>query len=150
MMRRVSLVWVVITTVLALAQVPQPKPLSPFEQELISNQKQFMQAWQEKNVVFAGQMVSDDFKGVAKNGDLYDKNELVGDVHEGLPKDFRTYDFEVVRLDESCAIVTYNEIVPGAQPRYRHISDTWTKDGGKWKLKFRQLTPNLWSAVDLD
>jgi len=30
------------------------------------------------------------------------------------------------------------------------MSDTWAKDGGKWKLKFQQYTPNLWSATDFD
>jgi hypothetical protein len=30
------------------------------------------------------------------------------------------------------------------------MADTWAKIGGRWQLKFRQLTPNLWSANDLD
>lgn len=135
---------------LVFAQAPPAKPLSPFEQELINNEKQFMQAWQEKNVAYVSQAVSDDFKGIAPNGDFYDKGELVGAILEGLPKDFRIYDIEVVRIDDSCAVVVYNTIVPGSRPRYRHMSDTWTKDGGKWKLKFQQITPNLWSALDLD
>lgn len=150
-MRKLSLLSVMLMAVsLTFAQTPAAKPLSPFEQELISNQKQFIQAQQEKNVAYVAQAVADDFKGIAENGDFYDKSELVGGVHEGLPKDFRMYDIEVVRLDESCAVVAYNEIVPGSHPRYRHMSDTWTKEGGKWKLKFEQLTPNLWSAHDLD
>lgn len=150
-MRSLSCLWVMaISAGLTFAQAPQSKPLSPFEQELISNQKQFMQSWQEKNAAAVGQAVNDDFRGIASNGDLYDKSELIDDVHEGLPKDFRTYDFAVVRIDDSCAVVAYNEIVPGARLRYRHMSDTWTKAGGKWKLVFRQVTPNMWSALDLD
>jgi hypothetical protein len=134
---------------LSFAQTAQ-KQLSPFEQELISNQKQFMQAWQEKNSAYVNQSVSEDFKGIAQNGDSYEKGDLLTASEEGLPKDFRMYEIEVVHLDDSCAVVTYNEIVPGSRPRYRHMSDTWVKDGGKWKLKFQQLTPNLWSALDLD
>jgi hypothetical protein len=150
-MRSLSLLCMMVVGVsFVFAQAPRAKPLSPFEQELIGNQKQFLQAWQEKNAALVSKTVSDDFRGIAPNGDLYERSELVGNVHEGVPKDYRTYDFTVVRIDESCAVVAYNEIVPGAHPRYRHMSDTWTKDGGQWKLKFRQMTPNLWSALDLD
>jgi len=141
---------VVVSVTLAFAQTSAPKARSPFEQELVTNEKQFMQALRDKNVAYVTQTVSDDFKGIATNGDFYEKEELVGAAQEGLPKDFRIYDVRVVRLDEGCAVVTYNQIVPGGRPRYRHMSDTWTRDGGKWKLKFRQLTPNLWSATDLD
>jgi hypothetical protein len=30
------------------------------------------------------------------------------------------------------------------------MTDTWAKVGSQWKLKFRQITPNLWSENDLD
>jgi hypothetical protein len=30
------------------------------------------------------------------------------------------------------------------------MADTWAKIGGQWELKFRQITPNLWSETDLD
>jgi hypothetical protein len=149
--RKISLLCtIVISVALAWAQTPAARPLSPFEQELVNNEKQFMQALQEKNVAYVNQSVSDDFKGIGTNGDLYEKEELVGTAQEGMPKDLRVYDVLVVRLDDGCAVVAYNLIVPGARPRYRHMSDTWTKDGGKWKLKFQQTTPNLWSALDLD
>jgi hypothetical protein len=150
-MQKFSLLCVMLMAVsLTFAQTPAAKSLSPFEQELVNNQKQFIAAQQEKNVAYVAQAVADDFKGIGENGDFYEKSELVGGVREGLPKDFRMYDIEVVRLDESCAVVTYNEIVPGTRPRYRHMSNTWVKDGSKWKLKFEQLTANLWSAHDLD
>jgi hypothetical protein len=139
-----------ISANLLFAQALPSKALTPFEQELVNNQKQFLQAWQDKNVTYLSQAIANDFKGIAQNGDFYDKDEFVSTAHEGLPKGFRVYDIEVVRLDESCAVVAYNEIMPGERPRYRHLSDTWTKDGGRWKLKYQQLTPNLWSALDLD
>jgi hypothetical protein len=88
------------------------------------------------------QAVADDFRGIGTNGDFYDKDELVGIAHEGVPKDLRVYDVQVVRLNDDSAVVTYNLIIPGARPRYRHMSDTWAKDGGKWKLKFQQTTTN--------
>ena len=150
-MRSVSLLCAVVVSVaVAFAQPPAPKPLSPFEQELVNNEKQFIQSMQDKNVAYLSQTVSDDFKGIATNGDFFEKEELVDTAQEGMPKDVRIYDVRVVRLDDGCAVVAYNIIVPGAHPRYRHMSDTWTKDGGKWKLRFQQTTPNLWSALDLD
>jgi hypothetical protein len=150
-MRSIFLLCAVLLTLgQALAQTPQPKPLSPFEQDLVNNETQFMQALAEKNVAYLNQAVADDFKGIGTNGDFYDRGDVVGAAQEGVPKDVRVYDVRVVRLDDGCAIVTYNLIVPGAHPRYRHMSDTWAKDGGKWKLKFQQTTPNLWSALDLD
>ena len=140
----------IIGVSLVSAQVPSAKPLSPFEQELVDNEMQFIEALRAKNVASVTQSLGDGFQGIGPNGDFFDQGELVAAAREGLPKDFRIYDIRVVRLDDSSAIVTYNDIVPGSHPRYRHMSDTWAKDRGQWKLKFRQVTPNLWSALDLD
>ncbi len=141
---------VVVGVTLAFAQAPVSKSLSAFDRGLVNHEKQFLQAMQDKNAAYVGQIVSDDFKGVATNGDLYEKEELLSAAREGLPKDFRIYDVRVMRLNADCAVVTYNNIVPGAHPRYRHVSDTWTREGDEWKLRFEQETPNLWSANDLD
>ena len=141
---------VLITVSLAFAQTPQSKPLSPFEQELANNQNQFMQALAQKNVGYVNQSVAADFKGIGANGDFYDRDEVLGSAHEGLPKDLRVYEVQVVRLNDDSAVVAYNLIIPGARPRYRHMSDTWARDKGKWKLKFQQSTANLWSATDFD
>ena len=148
MRRNLLLSAVLISTALVYAQTP--RPLSAFEQELVSSEKQFVQALEDKNVAYVTQTVSDDFKGIGPNGDFYEKGDLVGDAQEGRPKDMRVYDLRVIRLDAGCAVVAYNTITPGARPRYRHVSDAWTKEGGQWKLRFQQTTPNLWSATDLD
>jgi len=148
-MRRIlSLSAFLISTALVFAQ--NPRPLSAFEQELVSSEKQFVQAFEDKNVAYVNQAVRDDFKGIGTNGDFFEKGDLVGDAQEGVPKDFRVYDLRVIRLDAECALVAYNTITPGARIRYQHISDTWTKEDGQWKLRFRQATPNLWSATDVD
>jgi len=139
-----------LTVSLAIAQTPQSKTLSPFEQELVTNQNQFMQALADKNVAYVNQAVANDFHGIAPNGDYYGKDELVGEAQEGLPKDLRVYEITVVHLTDDSAVVSYNLIVPGSRTRYRHMSDTWAKVGGKWMLKFQQFTPNLWSAMDFD
>lgn len=150
-MRMLSLVCAVVMCCgLAQAQVPQAKALSPFEQELIANHHQFMQALAEKDVAGVNAAVADDFRGIGTNGDSYDREEIIGSAHEGLPKEVRVYEIHVVRLDDDAAVVSYNFIVPGSRIRYRHMSDTWAKVDGKWKLKFQQATVNLWSATDFD
>jgi len=147
---RLLLFAILITGGMALAQAPQAKPLSAFEQELVNNQNQFMQALAEKNVASVNQSVAADFQGIGTNGDFYDRSDIIAMAQEGMPKDLRAYEMVVVRLNDDAAVVSYNLIVPGSRVRYRHMSDTWAKVGGKWMLKFQQFTPNLWSATDFD
>jgi hypothetical protein len=135
---------------MALSQAPSSKPIPAFDQQLIDRQKQFLQATQSKDATVVDRAIADDFQGIATNGDFYDKSELVESAQAGAPKNMRAYDFHVVKLNDDSAVVAYNLIVPGEHPRYRHMADTWARVDGQWKLKFRQITPNLWSANDLD
>jgi hypothetical protein len=137
-----------LTATFALAQASAP--VSAFEQQLIDQQKQFLQAEQSKNASAVQKSVAEDFQGIGTNGDFYDKGEVVDSAREGMPANTRAYDFHVVKLNGDSAVVAYNLVLPGGHPRYRHMSDTWAKLDGQWKLKFRQITPNLWSANDLD
>lgn len=146
-MRIISLLCAAILTS-SLAWAQTSKPLSAFDEQLIDQQKQFLQAIQSKNSAAVADAIADDFMGMETNGDLYDRSEIVDSAHQGLPKDTRTYDFYVVKLNDDSAVVTYNLIVPGEHPRYRHMADTWAKVDGRWKLKFRQFTPNLWTVND--
>jgi hypothetical protein len=146
---------ILINATLAVAQNQPSKPLAPspvsaFEQELVNNQNQFMQAIAEQKHSFVNDSVAADFQGIGTNGDFFGREEFLSFTHDGLPKDLRVYETHVVKLTDDSAVVTYNMIVPGSRPRYRHMSDTWAKEGGKWKLKFQQYTPNLWSATDFD
>ena len=138
----------ILTATLALAQTS--KPVSAFDRQLVDQQQQLLQATQSKNATAVDRAIADDFQGIATNGDYYDKSELVESAQAGAPKGTRAYDFHVVKLNDDSAVVAYNLIVPGEHPRYRHMADTWAKIDGQWKLKFRQITPNLWSANDLD
>ncbi len=141
---------VLVGVTLALSQTPSSKPVSAFDQQLIDQQKQFLQAIQTKQATVVDRAVADDFQGIATNGDFYDRSEVVESAEKGMPKDTRAYDFRVFKLNDDSAVVAYNLIVPGEHPRYRHMADTWARIDGQWKLKFRQITPNLWSANDLD
>jgi len=141
---------VLFSVTLALSQAPSPKPVSAFDQQLIDRQKQFLEAIQSKNTTVVDRAVAHDFQGIKENGDLIDKGDLLDSAQAGMPKDTRAYDFHVVKLNDDSAVVAYNLIVPGEHPRYRHMADTWARIDARWKLKFRQITPNLWSANDLD
>ncbi len=148
-MRSTSLLCAAILTV-SLAAAQNSKPISAFDRQLIDQQKQFLQAAQSKHTTAVDRAIADDFQGIGTNCDFYDKSEVVDSAQEGMPKDTRAYDFHVVKLTGDSAVVAYNLIVPGEHPRYRHMADTWAKIGGRWQLKFRQITPNLWSANDPD
>jgi hypothetical protein len=134
----------------ALAQTSAPKPAYAFDQQLIDRQKQFLNACLSKNTAAVDAAVADDFEGIQINGDFYDKGEIVESARTGIPANVRAYDFIVVKLNDGSAIVAYNLIVPGERPRYRHMTDTWARIDGQWKLKFRQITPKLWSENDVD
>jgi hypothetical protein len=151
-MRKILLVVAAVfgSVTMTLSQAPSSKPVSAFDQQLIDQQKQLLQATQSKDATAVDRAIADDFQGIATNGDFYDKGEVVDSAQTGMPKDTRAYDFHVVKLNDDSAVVAYNLIVPGEHPRYRHMADTWARIDGQWKLKFRQITPNLWSANDLD
>src|SRR6202022_4563470 len=68
---------VLIGMTLALSQAPSSKPVSAFDQQLIDQQKQFLQATQNKNPSMVDSTIADDFQGIGTNGDFYDKSEVV-------------------------------------------------------------------------
>jgi hypothetical protein len=148
-MRRTSLLCAAILTA-GLAMAQTSNPISAFDKQLIVQQKRLLQATESKNSTAVEHAVADDFQGIEINGDFYDKGDVIDSARKGMPKDTRAYDFRVVKLTDESAVVAYNLIVPGERPRYRHMADTWAKIGGQWELKFRQITPNLWSETDLD
>ncbi len=143
-------VLLVMNSVLSRAQTAGVKPALGFEQELIGRQKDFLQAAKSGDAAALSRAVADGFRGIGINGDFYEKSEIVDSVRDGRFEDARAYDFLVLKLNQASAVVTYNLIVPGDHPRYRHMADTWAKIGGQWQLMFRQFTPNLWSATDTD
>jgi hypothetical protein len=150
-MRGVFLVvGVVLLSLTVRSQGQSSSPVSAFDRKLIAQQKQFLQDAQSEHSTAVEHAIADDFHGIGTNGDFYDKGELAESAEAGMPKDTRAYDFHVIKLNEEAAVVSYNLIVPGEHPRYRHMADTWARVEGRWQLKFRQITPNLWSANDLD
>jgi hypothetical protein len=135
------------------SDAPQQSNPIAFQQELIRTQKALRDALDRGDAEYVKNAVADDFLSVETNGNSTGKKEFVRDIHpsEHPEPSPILYEFDVVQLDEGCAVVTYKAVFPGSQlEKYQHLSDTWVKQAGQWKLKFQQSTLNLWSAHDLD
>ena len=137
----------------ANSDTTQQSNLSSVQQELISVQKAFIDAQERGDAQYVKNAVADDFMLIETDGNNTGKADFVRDVHppEHPGPSPILYDFNVVQLDEGCIVVAYKAVFPGSHlERYQHLSGTWVKQAGQWKLKFQQSTLNLWSAHDLD
>jgi uncharacterized protein (TIGR02246 family) len=132
---------------LLLAQTPDPKPLSPLEQQLIAAEKSLPEAQLKKDGAALKRLFAEDFSQVSIDGKLRDREEIIGMMTEFTVKQFRQYDFKVLPVSDNVAIVTYDAIMEVAVdddeiqiPRYQHMSSVWVKQGEQWRLKFQQAT----------
>jgi hypothetical protein len=135
----------------AVAQTAAPaKPLTPLEQTLIANEKSFIAAAKKGDAEYLNRTFTDDYSMVEVDGQLHDRQEVLGDVTSG-GEELTPYNIKVVAVGESSAIVHYDVIVhvppeedQGSPPRYQHWSSVWVKQGDAWRLKFQQTTPTHW------
>jgi len=123
------------------------KPVSTLDQELIANSTAVFQVEKTKDVDALDRLLADHFKQVGSDGKLKDSGDVLDDVKDGNLKDYRVYDAEVLPINDTAAIVTYDAIIqmtegdePGMAPRYQHFSDLWVRQGDEWRLQFRQST----------
>lgn len=126
------------------------KPPTAFEQTLMKNEKQFIEAAKKGDVAFFKNTLTSDFSFVQFDGQLYERQDMVDQFAQG-GVDLLPYEMKVVSLGEGTAIVTYNVVlrVPatedqGPPPRYQHFSTVWVKQGDTWKMKFQQMTAAHW------
>jgi hypothetical protein len=133
--------------------VAQQPAVPSIRQEVINVQKRFLDATERGDSEYVRRFVADDFMSIETNGGSSGLRDFVDDIHSSNQTEPAPilYNFEVVQIDERSAVVTYDAVFPGNQlEKYQHLSDTWVKQDGQWKLKFQQSTLNLWSAHDLD
>ena len=134
---------------LASGQAPA-KPLTPAEQQQVANEQSFIAAAKKGDKDYFKRTLTDDFSSVAIDGELYNRQESIDQIAGG-GIDVAPYNFKVVVISDTSAIVTYDAVfkVPptedqGPPPRYQHFSSVWVKQGDAWKLKFQQTTASHW------
>jgi hypothetical protein len=93
-------------------------------------------------------LLADDFEYVGGDGRLHHRDELLGDMQDGILREFKLYEPQAVQIDSGAALLTYSAIIdmregdePGMAPRYQKVSDLWVRQGNDWHLKFEQATP---------
>lgn len=132
----------------ALAQNPNvpDKPLSPREQTLIANEKEFIAAAKKGESAFFKRTLTDDFYFVGSDGEVGGRQDMLDTFSSG-GVDIMPYDMKVLIVSDGVAMVTYDVVfrVPPSQdegppPRYQHFSTLWVKQGDGWKMKFQQMT----------
>lgn len=123
----------------------ESKSLSPLEQQLISYERAIPEAQKKHDLDFYRRTLTDDFVAVGTDAKLHTKDEILEDLRATELLEYRTYDVQVVQLNDGAAVVTYDVIIRMSRydediPRYQHISSVWVKLGDQWKLRFQQAT----------
>lgn len=135
----------------ANTSVAQSAKFNPALQQQLDNLHQYIQAYTQKDVAYFKRTLTDDFLYVPRNGGASDRAEFLEDISSpDKEKPPRVYNVKVIPLNDTAALLTYDEVDTGDQPRYRRISQVWIKPADQWKLKFMQTTPNIWSLADTD
>ena len=153
-----TLTTIICITVLFTSSVPgsaqgksdRQADASASRQELVALQKAFIAAKERGDAEYVNNAVAAGFSGIETNGEITDRADFVRVHPDEKPANApMLYDFRVVQLDENCAAVTYNGVFSSSpRERYQHVSDVWVNEDGHWKLKFQQITLNIWSAHD--
>ena len=127
----------------------EEKPASsPFAEKLIALEKALSEAQKKHDRDFYKNTLTDDFISVGTDGKIHPKDEILGDFPSTELIEYRTYNIQVVSLNDGAAVVTYDVIIHLAHyddetPRYQHISSIWVKRGEDWKLRFQQATAGV-------
>jgi hypothetical protein len=127
------------------------KTLNPFDQTMIANEKNLIDAKKKDDGVFFKRTLASDFSLVGIDGKLLEGQEAADNLGDSGLLELTPYDIKVVAASDAAAIVTYDAIVreapeedQGPPPRYQHFSSVWVKQGEQWKLKFHQSTATHW------
>lgn len=87
------------------------------------------------------QLLANDFVEYGRSGRIYDKNQIV----EGLPNDqhmlIEIKAFQVKKLAEDVALVTYQSVRKVDKPVHSLRSSIWKQISGRWQMIFHQGTP---------
>jgi hypothetical protein len=133
------------------------KPLTPLERELVNQVMQLDLAERHHDTNYVNRTYTPDFVAISAEGTSSDKAEVLTDMYgderkEAPAKESQSkvwiYDFQFVPLNDDAVVVAY-KVADSSDLRYTHVSTVWVRQDGQWKLKFRQASPNRWSADDI-
>jgi ribonuclease HI len=137
-----------LSVISAIAQTAATAPAGPDENVLIANTNVLAQALKTKDLGLLNRTLTEDFHEVWSDGHLHAKAEILGELQEAPIQEFSPYNLRVLPVSDGVALVTYDCILkmpegdpPNLAPRYQHLSDLWIRQGGQWRLRFRQFTP---------
>lgn len=140
----------VLCIALSLSQTPaapqtNTPSISPLTQQLLDLEKTFHDAQRRHDRSVVKNTLADDFVSISTDGQPQTKADILSDLATDERLEYRQYNLQVVPLNESAAVVTYDVIVRMVHydedtPRYQRVSSVWVKQGNDWKLKFQQAT----------
>jgi len=148
-MKKFSVIGLILLAVCGLAQTTAAGGAAAsnlLHKSLISQSQAVAQAQKAKDADTLKRLLTDDFEQVGSEGKLHDKEEFVGDAKDGKLKDVMLYNLQILPVNDSATIVTYDAVVHMSEgddvpaPRYQHFSDLWVKQGEQWRLRFQQST----------
>jgi hypothetical protein len=86
-------------------------------------------------------ILSHEFTDFCRFGHVYDRDDLIGSPGGSVEVEFPFQEFEVERLADTVALVTYVNTVTkdGVRDRVRR-SSIWVNEDDTWKLRFVQAT----------
>ena len=124
----------------------QAQSETPFTRQLLDLEKNFADAQQRHDRDSVNNAITNDFVSISNNGEAQTKADILSDLASDNRQEYRIYNAQIVPLNDSAAVITYDVIVRMVHydedtPRYQHVSSVWVKQGRDWKLKFRQATP---------
>jgi hypothetical protein len=125
---------------------PRNNVETPLTRQLLDVEKKFADAQQHHDRDYVNNAITNDFVSISNNGEAQTKADILSDVVSDNRQEYRIFNAQVVPVNDSAAVVTYDVIVRMVHydedtPRYQHVSSVWVKQGSDWKLKFRQATP---------
>jgi len=133
--------------VLSAAQSPtDPRSASVLAQQLLELERNFHDAEKRHDRDHVNNTLTDDYLSISTDGGTQTKAGLLSDLGSDQRLEYRVYNAQVVPVNDSAAVVTYDVIVRMVHydediPRYQRVSAIWVKQGNEWKLKFQQATP---------
>ena len=149
---RRSIAFLALTVIFAL-QLPEVSAfpqhdtpsLTPAGQQLLDLEKALSDAQKRHDRAFVAAALTDDFVSINTDGEPHFKADILSDAASDNRLEYRIYNAQVVPLNDSAAVITYDVIVRMVHydqdtPRYQRVSSVWVKQGKDWKLKFQQAT----------